>query len=306
MTQGGPSDATSLVLFYIYQQAHQNYDVGLASAATVVSVAFLFALSLCRCARWSAAHIMKAEGRATNPPPLEGGGRAEGSLVARFDPSPNPLPQGEGEIRARPSSFCSCGRPAVGDHRSPGWRWPACARTPPARCDIASLVPSGPFSLANFTDAWSDGTFPALVPQHRAAVRRHPAVQCVTVSLAGYAFARLRFRCRDTLFYAVPAAAHAGAADPDRAQHDDTDRAAPVRHAARRDAAPYFASAFGVFLMRQTFRTIPREYEEAAMVDGASRADDHLPRAAAAGAARAWSRSPSSRSPRTGTSSCGR
>jgi sn-glycerol 3-phosphate transport system permease protein len=45
MTQGGPSDATALVLFYIYQQAHQNYDLGLASAATVVSVGFLFALS---------------------------------------------------------------------------------------------------------------------------------------------------------------------------------------------------------------------------------------------------------------------
>jgi sn-glycerol 3-phosphate transport system permease protein len=46
MTQGGPSDATSLVLFYIYQQAHQNYDLGLASAATVVSVAALLGLSV--------------------------------------------------------------------------------------------------------------------------------------------------------------------------------------------------------------------------------------------------------------------
>ncbi|HET6305956.1 MAG TPA: sugar ABC transporter permease, partial [Rhodopila sp.] len=46
LTQGGPSDATSMVLFYIYQQAHQNFDVGLASAATVVSVVFLFALSV--------------------------------------------------------------------------------------------------------------------------------------------------------------------------------------------------------------------------------------------------------------------
>jgi sn-glycerol 3-phosphate transport system permease protein len=46
MTQGGPSDATSMLLYYIYQQAHQNYDVGLASAATVVSVACLFALSV--------------------------------------------------------------------------------------------------------------------------------------------------------------------------------------------------------------------------------------------------------------------
>ncbi len=46
MTQGGPSDTTSLLLYYIYQQAHQNYDIGLASAATVVSVAILFALSV--------------------------------------------------------------------------------------------------------------------------------------------------------------------------------------------------------------------------------------------------------------------
>ena len=46
MTQGGPSDSTSLLLYYIYQQAHQNYDVGLASAATVVSVAILFSLSV--------------------------------------------------------------------------------------------------------------------------------------------------------------------------------------------------------------------------------------------------------------------
>jgi sn-glycerol 3-phosphate transport system permease protein len=33
--------------------------------------------------------------------------------------------------------------------------------------------------------------------------------------------------------------------------------------------APYCASAFGVFLMRQTFRSIPRELEEAARIDGA-------------------------------------
>jgi sn-glycerol 3-phosphate transport system permease protein len=46
MTSGGPDDATALVLFYIYEQAHQNFDVGLAAAATVVSVAFLFALSV--------------------------------------------------------------------------------------------------------------------------------------------------------------------------------------------------------------------------------------------------------------------
>ena len=45
LTQGGPSDATSVVLYYIYQQAQQNSDLGLAAAATVVSVACLAALS---------------------------------------------------------------------------------------------------------------------------------------------------------------------------------------------------------------------------------------------------------------------
>jgi sn-glycerol 3-phosphate transport system permease protein len=46
MTQGGPSDSTNMLLYYIYQQAEQNYDTGLASAATLVSVGFLLALSL--------------------------------------------------------------------------------------------------------------------------------------------------------------------------------------------------------------------------------------------------------------------
>ena len=46
MTQGGPSDATNLLLYYIYQQAAQNGDTGLASAATVISVAALLSLSL--------------------------------------------------------------------------------------------------------------------------------------------------------------------------------------------------------------------------------------------------------------------
>jgi sn-glycerol 3-phosphate transport system permease protein len=51
MTQGGPSDATNLLLYYIYQQAEQNFDPGLASAATVVSVTALLALA------WTALRI---------------------------------------------------------------------------------------------------------------------------------------------------------------------------------------------------------------------------------------------------------
>jgi sn-glycerol 3-phosphate transport system permease protein len=45
MTQGGPNNATSLLLYYIYQQAHEYYDLGKATAATVVSLAVLLAIS---------------------------------------------------------------------------------------------------------------------------------------------------------------------------------------------------------------------------------------------------------------------
>lgn len=46
LTKGGPSDATNLVLYYIYQQAHENYDAGKAAAATVVSLVVLITLSV--------------------------------------------------------------------------------------------------------------------------------------------------------------------------------------------------------------------------------------------------------------------
>jgi sn-glycerol 3-phosphate transport system permease protein len=45
LTEGGPSGSTNLLLFYIYQTAHESYDYGKAAAATVVSVAILLALS---------------------------------------------------------------------------------------------------------------------------------------------------------------------------------------------------------------------------------------------------------------------
>ena len=46
LTQGGPDDATNLLLYYIYQQAVQNSDSGLGAAATIVSVAGLMAATL--------------------------------------------------------------------------------------------------------------------------------------------------------------------------------------------------------------------------------------------------------------------
>lgn len=136
--------------------------------------------------------------------------------------------------------------------------------------DIASLFPSGPFSLGNFAEAWSSGHFPLWYLNTILLCGGILGVQCVTVSLAGYAFARLRFRYRETLFYAfllqlmlVPPILIV--------PNMTTLVALRLYDTLPGVMAPYFASAFGVFLMRQTFRTIPRDYEEAALVDGASR-----------------------------------
>lgn len=136
--------------------------------------------------------------------------------------------------------------------------------------DLASLMPSGPFSLANFSDAWSSGHFPLWYLNTVLVCGGILIVQCITVSLAGYAFARMRFAGQNTLFalfllqlMLVPPILIVPNLSTLVALH--------LYDTLPGIMAPYFASAFGVFLMRQTFRTLPREYEEAALVDGASR-----------------------------------
>ena len=45
LTKGGPSDSTNLLLFYVFQQAVESYDIGKASAATLISLALLIAIT---------------------------------------------------------------------------------------------------------------------------------------------------------------------------------------------------------------------------------------------------------------------
>jgi multiple sugar transport system permease protein len=92
----------------------------------------------------------------------------------------------------------------------------------------------------------------------------------VTCSMAAYAFARLRFPGRDLLFYAflgtmlipgmmyqVPKFALIRALG----WYNDPTHAALI--------VPALSGAFGIFLLRQFFLTIPKELEEAARIDGA-------------------------------------
>jgi sn-glycerol 3-phosphate transport system permease protein len=133
---------------------------------------------------------------------------------------------------------------------------------------MASLVPDLKPTLENFRNALDSGSFGLYYVNTVIVVSGVLAVQAVTISLAGYAFARLRFPGRDLLFYAfllqlmlVPPALIV----PNLRTVADLglyDTLAGVM-------APYFASAFGTFLMRQTFLALPRDFEEAAAIDGA-------------------------------------
>ena len=46
LTRGGPSNSTNLLLYYIFQAAHENFEIGKAAAATLLSVAVMLAISL--------------------------------------------------------------------------------------------------------------------------------------------------------------------------------------------------------------------------------------------------------------------
>src|SRR5579862_2999656 len=135
--------------------------------------------------------------------------------------------------------------------------------------DIASLTPAGPFDFSNFREAWTSGSFPLWYLNTFVMCGGILAVQLVTVSMAGYAFARLNFPGRDWVFSAFllqlllipPLLIVPNLATLVSLRLYDTLPGI---------MAPYFASAFGVFLMRQTFRSIPRDFEEAALLDGAS------------------------------------
>jgi sn-glycerol 3-phosphate transport system permease protein len=133
---------------------------------------------------------------------------------------------------------------------------------------MASLIPDYVPSLGNFAEAWESADFALYYLNTIIICAGILAVQLVTISLAGYAFARLKFPGRTLFFYLfliqlmlapivllVPNLRTV-------AQLGLYDTLPGVM-------APYFASAFGTFFMRQSFRTIPRELEDAALTDGA-------------------------------------
>ena len=127
----------------------------------------------------------------------------------------------------------------------------------------------GGLSLDSFAEAWNAAPFPTYYWNTIVIVVGILVVQLVSTTLAGYAFARLRFPGRDALFLLcmvqllVPTAALI-------VPNSATVRALGLFDTRTAVMLPYFASAFGTFLLRQTFLTVPRDLEDAAALDGAA------------------------------------
>ncbi len=150
----------------------------------------------------------------------------------------------------------------------PFWWMLVAAFRPAGSGADASLLPSLTPTLANFAEAWASADFPLYFLNSAVLCAGILAVQLVTASLAGYVFARLEFPGRGLLFglflvqlMLVPVVL--------LVPNLKTIAALGLYDTLPGVMAPYCATAFGTFLMRQSFREVPRELEDAAMIDGA-------------------------------------
>ena len=131
------------------------------------------------------------------------------------------------------------------------------------------FVLTAPLTLDNFTRAWAAAPFARYFLNTFILVTLIFACQSVLCTLAAYAFARFEFRGRGVAFALVLAQLMI-MPDVLIVENYRTMSALGAVDTLPGIALPYVASAFGIFLLRQTFRTVPRELDDAARVEGAS------------------------------------
>lgn len=130
-----------------------------------------------------------------------------------------------------------------------------------------TLFPANP-SFVGFETFFSSVPFWAQFLVSATALVLRVAGQVLVAALAGYAFARLSFPGRNVIFglfifmLMVPSQLFL-------LGQFDIIKGLGLLNTVPALAIPGIFSAFGIFLMRQAFVTMPKEYEEAARLDGA-------------------------------------
>lgn len=127
-----------------------------------------------------------------------------------------------------------------------------------------------PATTANYYRVWTDVNLPRYMLNSTIVAFSVVGLQLITCSLAAYPLSKMRFRGRDTAFYLILATL----VFPDQLTLIPTFIMsvnlfgfADTLHGL---VIPFGANAFGIFLLRQTYQSIPDELIESARIDGAS------------------------------------
>ncbi|HTZ50529.1 MAG TPA: carbohydrate ABC transporter permease [Spirochaetia bacterium] len=147
------------------------------------------------------------------------------------------------------------------------WALAASLRPPEVPFASGSVFFSGGLSLANYEKALSLAPFARYYLNTLFQVAAIIGVQLLTASLAAYAFTRFHFPGDRLLFtiillqMMIPTAALL-------VPNFSTIRFLHLYDTIPGIAMPFFGSAFATFLLRQTFRSLPRDLADAAAIDG--------------------------------------
>jgi len=125
-----------------------------------------------------------------------------------------------------------------------------------------------PLTLNNFAQAWNAAPFARYFLNTFLLVTLILVCQTVLCTLAAYAFARFEFAGRNIAFALVLVQLMI-MPDVLIVENYRTMTLIGLVDSIPAIALPYMASAFGIFLLRQTFKTVPKELDDAARVEGA-------------------------------------
>lgn len=126
-----------------------------------------------------------------------------------------------------------------------------------------------PLTLENFKEAWNQAPFARYYLNTFMMVTSILIVQFVLCTLAAYAFACFEFAGREIAFALVLLQLMIMPEVLIVANYTTMSQLGLVDTISG-IGLPYMASAFGIFLLRQTFKTVPKELEDAARVEGCS------------------------------------
>ena len=166
MTQGGPDNATTLLLFYIYETGFRFWDTATAATLTVVLLVLLACLAL--------GHFGCSAGGSTTD-------ERRGARKSRQRRSGNHRRLDAGADLASAACSMRCGRRSI------------------PRAYATHFDLSAPLTLQNFINAWQAAPFARYLVNTLMLVTLILAAQFVLCTLAAFAFARFTFPGRDLL-----------------------------------------------------------------------------------------------------------